>query len=116
MRVDLKEKLDKAEKIARIKSYVPASLVILFFLGLMAIFVPNYPINNAQIEGRVYKLSAKPMNEGNVPIMLVEIENGEIVKASMPMTMEYRRGAKVELSKTDTLIGVSTFQVIRYIE
>ncbi len=48
--------------------------------------------------------------------MLVKIQNNEIIKASLPVKLEYMQGKKVELTKTKTLIGTATYKVIRYVE
>ena len=113
MKQDIKDKLDKEVIKSRIKFFaifaIPTLIIVLSFIAL-------FPISSTNIEGLAFKLTAKQTDIGNIPIILVKIENNEIIKASLPVKLEYMQGKKVELTKTKTLIGAVTYKVIRYVE
>ena len=113
MKQDIKDKLDKEVEKNKIKFIaifaIPTLIIVLSFVAIV-------PISSTNIEGLTFKLTAKQTDNGNIPIMLVKIENNEIIKASLPVKLEYIQGKKVELIKTKTLIGAVTYKVIRYVE
>ncbi len=94
MKQDIKDKLDKEVLKNKIKFFsifaVPTLIIVFSFIAL-------FPISSTNIEGSAFKLTAQQTDNGNIPIMLVKIQNNEIIKASLPVKLEYMQGKKVEL-------------------
>ncbi len=90
--------------------------VVLAIIVVSALLVSFFPVSSQSILGTTKKLTAELSDVGNLPIAFVEIESGHIVKARHPVTLKYLNDKEVELLKTNTLIGVAKYRVIRYVE
>jgi hypothetical protein len=114
MRNDIKNKLDvvaRKDKLLRLKYGL---LVIGVFCGYILIMLPYFPSTSTTLKGTAVRLNATQTDEGNMPIMVVRLDNGTIVNASMTKNMQFRRGANVELLHKESITGVNSYAVIKY--
>jgi len=114
MRDDLKEKLDSEHRKERLRSYAIGGCVAGGFLLFILIFLPLFPKSSTNIEGIAVHLGAVQTDEGSRPIMLVKLENGEKVKASMQKVLPFRKGAKIKLVMNESITGLRSYQAIGY--
>jgi len=116
MKKETKEKLDKLARKDKIKNIGVFIFVVLFFVGFMVVLIPFFTVDSTKIEGTVFQLTAVPTDEGNLPIIMVKLKDGEIVRAHIPSNTPFKKDAKVELNKSEKVGGFSTYKFIRYVE
>ena len=112
MKKEVKNKLDKEALKSKIKFYVIFGVPLLV---IVALFVGLFPISNTNLEVTAIKFTAEQTDFGNIPIMWAKLEDGTNIKISMPNNVETLQGKKAEIIKTNTLIGVSTYKFVRYV-
>lgn len=114
MRKELKEKLDQEAKNAKKRKLLVPLLAAAGFLLLILLFMPFFPTSISNIQGVSVELSAKQTEEGSISIMMVKLETGVIVKASMPRKLKFIKGAKVNILRNKSIIGTYSYQVLGY--
>ena len=112
MKKEVKDKLDKEVLKSKVKFYVIFGIPLLV---IVLLFVALFPISNTNIEVTATKITAEQTDFGNIPIMWAALDDGTNIKVSMPSNVETLNGKRVEVIKTNTLIGVSTYKFVRYV-
>lgn len=109
-------KLRRLALLERVRSLiVPASVVAAFslFAGILLLFMPA---QSDSVAGVVVTLTASQTDEGAKPLMLVELADGTVVRATLPRRTPYQPGAQVELVKTTSITGAVSYRLRRYVQ
>jgi hypothetical protein len=72
-------------------------------------------MSSSNLEVTAVKYTAEQTEFGNMAIMWANLDNGKTIRVSMPNNVEIRQGGKAEVIQTSTLIGVSTYKFVRYV-
>jgi len=112
MKKEAKDKLDKEALKSKIKFYAIFAIPLLIFAALLTVF---FPTSSNNLEVIAIKYTAEQTDFGNIPIMWAKLDNGATIRISMPNNVETRQGKKAEIIKTNTLIGISTYKFVRYV-
>ena len=112
MKKEAKEKLDKEILKSKVKFYAIFIVPILIFVSIMTVF---YSMSSSNLEVTAVKYTAEQTEFGNMIIMWANLDNGTTIRVSMPNNVEIRQGGKAEVIQTSTLIGVSTYKFVRYV-
>jgi hypothetical protein len=75
---------------------------------------PFLPASTTNIQGVSVKLTAVQTDEGNFPKMIVRLDSDITVRASMPRKLEFIKGARVNILKMKSIMGISSYKVIGY--
>ena len=112
MKKEAKGILDKERLKGKVKFYTIFAIPILIFSVLLIVF---YPISSSNLIVTAYKYTAKQTDFGNTPIMWVKLSNNATIKVTMPNNVKLQHDRQAEIIKTNTLIGVSTYKFVRYV-
>ena len=112
MKKDFKDKLDREALKSKVKFYTIFSIPLLIICLLFTAF---FPISSSNIEVTAFKYTAEQTDFGNTPIMWAKLDNKTTIRISMPNNIDLRHDAKAEVIKTNTLIGISTYKFVQYV-
>jgi hypothetical protein len=114
MRKELKDKLDLEYKRSKRKKLYVTIMVGAGFLGFVLILVPFFPSSTSNIQGVAVKLTAVQTDEGSFPKMIVRLDSNITVRASMPRKLEFIKGARVNILKMKSIMGINSYKVLGY--
>ncbi len=114
MRKDLKEKLDKAARWDKLANLKIGLIITGAFVAFILVLLPLFPSKVISIEGTATQLSAVQTDDGSMPIMMVRIDDGSLVKASLSNNLQFRKGARVEVLMKESIVGTKSYSVIKY--
>ena len=115
MRPELKRKLEKEMKRSKKR---PLMVVTFSFLLISSVLTASLvPLSTTTIQGVSVKLTAVPTwKVGNLPRMIVRLDEGRQIRAKMSRKLSFLPNSRVELHQGKTLIGFTTYRVVRYID
>jgi hypothetical protein len=114
MRKEIKDKLDLDFKRSKRKKLYVSLMVGAGFIGFILILAPFLPASTTNIQGVSVKLTAVQTDEGNFPKMFVRLDSDITVRASMPRKLEFIKGARVNILKMKSIMGINSYKVIGY--
>ena len=108
---DINKKLDEYVKRRRIKIIAVSFVGVVLFASLLA-WLALKPVEKIiRVVGTVTQLTAVPSDDGNKLLIIVRLENGEFVRASISNRSSYKKGHKVILSKYNY-----RYRFVKYVE
>lgn len=114
MRKNLKEKLDQESRKEKIRKYIVRFSVGGCFLLFIFVLLPFFPQTSKNIQGIAAQLSTVLTDEGNKPIMIIKLDSGKTIRASMATTFPFKKGARVELLMKKSIMGIASYKVLHY--
>ena len=112
-----------AEKIERFvkqeKRKKRATIIVVFISVItLAIFFFTPPMGEySQVRGQVLKLTGTPSDNGNILILVVELESGRIVRARIQDSSYYKQGKRIILHKQESLVfGKTSYKFKEYVK
>ena len=120
MNKEQKKKLDRAFRKEKIRKYSIAIAGVLIFLSfcffVLYLSIPKEIKDIQKMTGVTIKISATPSRYGNNAAMIVKLNDGQEVRVALRNGITYRPNSKVELKKTTTTTGFSTYKFINYLQ
>ena len=112
MKKETKDIIDKEVLKSKVRFYIIFAIPLLL-IGIL--FTGFFPISSSSLEVTAFKYTAKQTEYGNIPIMWAKLDSGTTIKISMPNNVELKQNKKAEITKTNTIIGISTYKFVRYV-
>lgn len=112
MREELKSKLEQELKKSKRKNVLLISIPFIGFALLISLLVP---FSTSETEGVTVKRAALPSEYGNLPRVMVKLDEGKIVRARVPRQMIFQPEKKVVLQQSNTLVGIKRYRIVRYL-
>ena len=105
MKKDAKKQLDKIQRRDLVRNILPAIFVSLALIILIAAFlIYRYsPGDTVEVSGVVTGLYGDPVpKRGEIIYLLVELDDGRVVKTRKPNGVLYKKSNRVQLIETKT--------------
>ncbi len=112
MEPEKRKELDRELRKARTKIALKVAGAAMPFVLLILWYVPYFTVGNEI--GTAVSLTSQQSDEGTYMLMVVVLENGEKVTATMGRRMSYHPGATVVLRKKRNVFGFAHYSFLRY--
>jgi len=120
MKQDAKKQLDKIQRQERLRNILPAiSTSLLLIILIAALLIYRYsPGNAVEVYGVVTGLYGRPvLKRGEKIYLMVQLDDGRIVKTRKPNQVIYRKNQRVQLLEIKTyMLGNIRYDFRTYIE